>query len=58
MILFMFMKYMHNPAKKEEYLHLAVNVHVFASEKMSYVQINIKKPRQCNWSTSTGRQHS
>lgn len=30
MILFIFMKYVHSPAKKEEYLHLAVNVHVFA----------------------------
>lgn len=46
------MKYMHYPAKKEEYLHLAVNVHVFAlggkTYLSTYVQINIKKPRQCN----------
>lgn len=27
------MKYMHDPAKKEEYFHLKVNVHVFALGK-------------------------
>lgn len=33
-MIFMFMKFMHNPAKKEEYSHLAVNVSAFGEKNL------------------------